>query len=326
MTQITWALPWALLLLLGLPIHLLLSRRRGSSVPIPRAGALAATHRAGLLARLPSFLRLLCLASLVLAIAGPSTAGAVIEERREGNPIVLAIDISSSMLAQDFLPRDRLEVAKTTISRFIESREGDPIGLVGFAAEALTLVPTTIHRPLLLTALESLQVGLLEDGTAIGDGLAAAVNRLREAEPGSAVIVLLSDGESNRGTIDPLAAADAAATLGIQVFTVGVGSEGVARVPVAPAPAGFRYVELQVGLDEELLREIAERTGGAYFRATDPAALEQIYGEIDRLVPAVVDVTRRVERTEWSALLLVIAGVLLVLEWAVRGSRWGTVP
>lgn len=326
MSGITFAFPWAFLLFLGLPIHLLLGRRRGASVPLPRAGPLAAGHGAGLLARLPDALRLLCLVALILAIAGPSTAGAVIEERREGNPIVLAIDISSSMLAQDFLPRDRLEVAKGTISRFVESREGDPIGLVAFAAEALTLVPPTIHRPLLLTAIESLQVGLLEDGTAIGDGLATAVNRLRQAEPGSAVIVLLSDGESNRGTVDPLAAADAAATLGIQVFTVGVGSEGVARVPVASSTAGFRYAELPVGLDEELLREIAQRTDGAYFRATDPAALEQIYADIDQLVPSVVDVTRRIERTEWAALLLLIAGGLLALEWMVRGSRWGAVP
>ena len=230
------------------------------------------------------------------------------------------------MLAQDFLPRDRLEVAKTTLARFVESREGDPMGLVGFAAEALTLVPTTTHLPFLLTALDALQVGLLEDGTAIGDGLAAAVNRLRQAEPGSAVIVLLSDGENNRGTVDPLAAADAAAVLGIQVFTVGVGSDGVARVPVGSAPEGFRYAEIQVGLDEELLREIAGRTGGAYFRATDSAALEQIYAEIDRLVPSVVEVTRTVEQTEWSALLLLIGGMLLVLEWAARSSRWGAVP
>ena len=326
MTEVSWAFPWALIFLLGVPIHLLMGRRRGAPVPVPRAGFLAAMHSAGIVARAPDLFRALCLVAVVLAIAGPSTQGAVIEERREGNPIVLAIDISSSMLAQDFAPRDRLEVAKSTIARFIDSREGDPIGLVGFAAEALTLVPTTIHRPLLMTALESLQVGLLEDGTAIGDGLATAVNRLRQAERGSAVIILLSDGESNRGTIDPLAAADAAARLGIQVFTVGVGSEGLARVPVAPAPAGFRYVELQVGLDEELLRDIADRTGGAYFRATDPAALERIYGEIDRLVPTVVEVNRRVERTEWSAVLIMLAGTLLVLEWVVRGSRWGTVP
>lgn len=326
MNSISWAYPWALLLLIGLPIYLLLGRRRGLAVPFPRAGSLGKKGRAPLSAHIPDALRLLCLVTLILAIAGPSTAGAVIEERSEGIPIVLAVDISSSMLAQDFLPRDRLEVAKATLARFIDSREGDPMGLVGFAAEALTLVPTTTHRPLLLAALESLQVGLLEDGTAIGDGLAAAVNRLRQAEAGRAVIVLLSDGESNRGTIDPLAAADAAATRGIQVFTVGVGSDGVARVPVGTAPAGFRYAEIQVGLDEELLREIASRTGGAYFRATDAAALEQIYAEIDRLVPSLVDVTRTVERTEWSALLLLIGGTLLVLEWAARASKWGVVP
>lgn len=326
MSTIGWAYPWAFLLLFGLPIHLLLGRRRGAAMPLPRAGSADESHRTPFPALIPTALRLLCLAALILAIAGPSTAGAVVEERSEGIPIILAVDISSSMLAQDFLPRDRLEVAKTTIGRFVESREGDPIGLVAFAAEALTLVPATTHRPLLLTSLESLQVGLLEDGTAIGDGLAAAVNRLRQAEPGSAVIVLLSDGESNRGTIDPLAAADAAATRGIQVYTVGVGSDGVARVPVAAAPAGFRYAEIEVGLDEELLREIARRTGGAYFRATDATALEQIYSEIDRLVPSVVDVTRTVERTEWSALLLLLAGGLLVLEWVARSSRWEPLP
>jgi Ca-activated chloride channel family protein len=276
--------------------------------------------------RLPHVFRSLAITGLVLAIARPSTAGSVIEETREGIPIVLSIDISSSMLAQDFRPRDRLEVAKGTIARFVESRAADPIGLVGFAGEALTLVPTTTHRPVLLNALQSLRVGLLEDGTAIGDGLATAINRLRHTERGSAVIVLLSDGENNRGVIDPVAAAEAAATMGIRVFTVGVGSEGVARVPVGSAPAGFRDAELPVGLDEDLLRAIATRTGGAYFRATDPAALERIYGEIDRLVPSVVETTRRVERNEWAALLLIVAGSLLALEWVLRGSRWGAVP
>jgi Ca-activated chloride channel family protein len=230
------------------------------------------------------------------------------------------------MLAQDFLPRDRLEVAKATIGRFIESRASDPVGLVGFAGEALTLVPPTTHRPVLLNALESLRVGLLEDGTAIGDGLAAAINRLRGGNRESAVVVLLSDGENNQGTVDPLAAAEAAATLGIQVYTVGVGSEGVARVPVGSAPTGFQYAELPVGLDEELLGEIAERTGGEYFRATDPAALERIYAEIDRLVPTTVETTRHVERTHWAGLLLILASVLLVAEWALRGSRWGVLP
>jgi Ca-activated chloride channel family protein len=171
-----------------------------------------------------------------------------------------------------------------------------------------------------------LQVGLLKDGTAIGDGLAAAINRLRGRARESAVIVLLSDGENNQGTVDPLAAAEAAASLGIKVYTVGVGSEGVARVPVGSAPVGFRYAELPVGLDEELLGEIATRTRGEYFRATDPAALDRIYLEIDRLVPSTVETTRRIERTEWAPLLLLLAGGLLLMEWSLRGTRWGVLP
>lgn len=325
--NLQFGLPWALLLLLGLPLYLLAVRRSNAAVPVPRASAASGES---LLFRVvasgPAILRGLCLTALAVAVAGPSTAGAVIEERSEGVPIVLAIDISSSMLAQDFLPQDRLQVAKSTIARFVESREGDPVGLVAFAAEALTLVPTTTHRPVVLGALESLQVGLLEDGTAIGDGLATALNRLRDTEGSQGIVVLLSDGESNRGTVDPLAAAEAAAVLGVQVYTIGVGSEGVARVPVGRAPTGFRYAELPVGVDEDLLREIASRTGGEYFRATDPAALEQIYREIDQRVPSVVETTRRVERNHWSGLFLLIGGALLCTEWVVRGSRWGALP
>ena len=328
--SIGWAFPAALLLLLTLPLYLVLARA-ARPLPMPRAaataaGGSAASATARLRAAIPSALRVLCHAALVLAIAGPTTAGAIIEETSEGVPIVLAIDVSSSMLAQDFQPRDRLAVAKATIARFVESREADPIGVVAFAAEALTLVPATTHHGLVIGALESLQVGLLEDGTAIGDGLATAVNRLRNLEGEGGVVVLLSDGESNRGTIDPLVAADAAAALGVQVFTVGIGSEGVARVPVAQAPAGFRYAELAVGLDEELLREIADRTGGAYFRATDPAALERIYDEIDQRVPSIVETTRHVQARQWSGLLLLIAAGLLAGEWGMRGSRWGALP
>jgi Ca-activated chloride channel homolog len=319
--------PAALLLLGAIPAYLWVVRRTDRGMPLPRSATMVGGDRvSGAIGKLPVLLRSLALAALVLAIAGPTSAGAVVEERREGIPIVLAIDISSSMLAQDFRPRDRIEVAKGTIARFVQQREGDPIGLVAFAGEALTLVPTTTHRPVLLSAIEALRIGLLEDGTAIGDGLATSLNRLRHVEADGGVVVLLSDGENNRGMVDPLAAADAAAALGIRVFTVGVGSDGVAPVPVGSAPAGFRYAELPVGLDEELLREIAARTGGAYFRAMDPDALERIYEEIDRLVPSVVETTRHVESTRWAALLLVAAGFFLIGEWGIRGSRWGALP
>ena len=325
--SLTWARPLALLLLVLIPLYPLLARRRrGESMPLPRSSNLNQTGYASrAITILPGALRTLVLIVLVLALAGPTTAGAVVEETSEGIPIVIAVDVSSSMLAQDFRPRDRLTVAKATIASFTESRPGDPIGLVAFAGEALTLVPATTNRPVLQAAIESLQIGLLEHGTAIGDGLAAAVNRLRHFE-GEGVIILLSDGESNRGTIDALDAASAAATLGLTVYTIGVGSETVAPVPIGAGPAGFRYAELPVGLDEELLMEVASRTGGRYFRATEAAALERIYEEIDRLVPSVVETTRHVEQTSWVAPLLLLGGLLLISEWGVRGSRWGVFP
>ena len=322
--SVSWNLPWALLLLAALPIYLFLARR-GEALPMPRA-AMLGQPSAAWVSRLPRLLRAGALAALALAMAGPLSPGAVIEERTEGVPIVLAIDLSSSMLAQDFVPRDRLTVARATIARFVEAREDDPIGVVAFAAEALTLVPTTIHRPIVGSALESLQVGLLEDGTAIGDGLATAVNRLPRGGDAGGVVVLLSDGESNQGTVDPLAAANAAAAMGVQVFTVGVGSEGVARVPVGSGPVGFRYAELPVGVDEALLTEIAARTGGAYFRATDADALDRIYREIDRRVPSTAVTTRRTEQRSWALPLLLAGAVLLAVEWLVRGSRWGALP
>jgi Ca-activated chloride channel family protein len=324
--NVAFAFPLALLLLVAIPLAIWLGRRTVSPLPLPRSDGIGGGRTVtAALASIPDLLRATALAAIVLAIAGPSTAGAVVEERSEGVPIILAIDISSSMLAQDFRPRDRLEVAKQTMARFVEARENDPVGLVAFAAEALTLVPPTVHRGVLLSALASLQVGLLEDGTAVGDGLATSVNRLRLPDS-DGVIVLLSDGESNRGTIDALEAADAAATLGVRVYTVGVGSDGVAPVPVGSAPAGFRYAELPVGLDEELLGEIASRTGGTYFRATDPEALGRIYGEIDRLVPSIVETTTYVESTNWAALLLIVASAALVAEWLTRASRWGALP
>jgi len=327
--RLEWASPLWLLLLLALPAIPLLRRRRGApGVAFPRAGRLARERAGvgGLLAGLPTLLRLLSLALLILALARPRTPGEVVEERTRGIPMVVAIDVSSSMLAQDFRPRDRLEVAKATVGRFLAAREGDPVGLVAFAAEALTVVPVTTYQPVLASALRSLRVGLLEDGTAIGDGLATAVNRLRRVPGESRVVILMSDGESNRGEVDPLQAAQAAAAFGIRVYTIGVGSEGVARVPVQRAETGFQYAELPVGLDEGALRAIAETTGGRYFRATNPRALEGIYQELDRLIQSPVDTRRYVTYTEWYLPLLLAAALLLAGEWLLRGSRWGVVP
>jgi Ca-activated chloride channel family protein len=326
--RLEWAAPLWLWLLPAVPLLAWLLRRQGgASVAYPRTAMLAALRPGRRwLASAPDLLRLLALTALILALARPRTPGAAIQEKGEGIPIVIALDISSSMLAEDFRPRNRLTVAKQNIGRFIEGRPGDPIGLVAFAAQAITLVPITTYDPVLVGALRTLQVGLLEDGTAIGDGLAIAVNRLRQVPGRSKVIILMSDGESNRGDIDPAVAAQAAATYGIRVYTIGVGSEGVARVPVARGPNGITYAQLPVGIDERLLRQIATTTGGTYFRATDPRALAQVYARIDQMVKAPLSTRRRVQYSEWYHPLLLLAALLLIGEWGLRGSRWGVVP
>lgn len=326
--SVQWAHPeWLLLLPVLAALAVWRGRREGPSLRFPRSGALlregVAVRRA--LAHAPLLLRAASLALLVLALARPRTVAAVTEEPAPGVPIVVAIDVSSSMLAQDFRPSDRLEVAKATVARFVRGRPDDPIGLVAFAAEAVTLVPITTLQPVLLASLAGLRVGLLEDGTAIGEGLATAVNRLRRVPAEDRVVILMSDGESNRGEIDPMEAARAAAAFGVRVFTIGVGSEGVAPVPVREA-GGVRFAELPVAIDEELLRGIAETTGGRYFRATDPEALARVYERIDGLVGTTLEPRRFVDYAEWYLPLLLAAGGALLAEWLVRASRWGAVP
>ena len=322
-----WLAPAWLWLLVALPAYgYLLLRRRGPGVAFPRGAAFGARSRDRWIASIPDLLRVATLALLVVAVARPRTPGRTVEESGQGVPMVIALDVSSSMLAEDFRPRNRLTVAKQNIARFVSAREDDPIGLVAFAAEAITLVPITRYDAVLTRALGVLQVGLLEDGTAIGDGLAVAVNRLRRVQGESRVVILMSDGESNRGEVDPVDAARAAAALGVRVYTIGVGSQGTARVPIARTDAGIQYGEVAVGLDESLLTRIAEITGGVYFRASDPSALAQVYARIDQLVKSEVETTRRVRYTEWYLPVLLLAAALLVAEWFLRGSRWGAMP
>jgi Ca-activated chloride channel homolog len=251
----------------------------------------------------------------------------VVEERSEGVPIIIAFDISSSMLAEDFAPRNRLEVARQTTRAFIAGRT-DPIGLVAFAGEAITQVPLTTDHRVLFAALENLQIGLLEDGTAIGMGLATAASRLQHIGGSDRVIVLMSDGENNRGEIEPLEAARAAAALGIRAYTVGVGTDRAAPVPLRRAPDGsvLQYAELPVGIDEPLMREIAALTGGAYFRADSPDALRRVYAELDGLVTSPLEVRRHTVYTEWYLVLVLAGAALLLAEWFLRGSRWGRMP
>jgi Ca-activated chloride channel family protein len=233
------------------------------------------------------------------------------------------------MLAEDFAPHNRLRVAKQQVTRFVGARQYDRIGLVAFAGEALTQVPITIDYPVLYQAIDQLRAGvnMLEDGTAIGTAIATAANRLRRVPGESRVMILMTDGENNRGEIDPLTAARAAAVFGIRIYTIGVGSEGVAPIPVATGPGGrVQYATLPVHIDEELLGRIAATTDGRYFRATDEASLDSIYGEIDRLEKSTVQVSRHVSYTPRHLPFLLLGALALLAEWSLLASRWGRLP
>jgi Ca-activated chloride channel family protein len=322
------ARPWALALLLLLPLWVVWLRRRGGGAVLLARADLAALGRrrgTGWLAALPDVLRGLAWTALVVALAGPRQVGAVTTTRTEGISIMLAVDVSSSMLSLDFRP-SRLAVTRSTMGRFVVARPGDRIGLVAFAAEALTQVPTTLDHALLVHALGGLRWGMLPDGTAIGDGLATAVNRLRTVPGKSKVVILMSDGENTAGKIDPVDAARAARAFGVRVYTIGVGSRGAALSPVAIQGGRLVYGPQQVSIDEALLSDIARTTGGRYFRAADAGALTRIYGEIDRLERSPSEERRRVRYQELYLPFVIAGAVLLVAEWLLRGSRWGRVP
>jgi Ca-activated chloride channel homolog len=322
--------PWALLLLAAVPLVLLAGRRSRRPRGIPFAPASEAARASGAagrrLAALPSVLRALTLAVLIVALAGPRLRDVTVVEEAEGIAIALAVDVSTSMLAEDLRPRNRLGAARQTVGRFVAGRPNDRIALVAFAGEAMTRVPLTRDGRVLAEAIASLRAGSLADGTAIGEGLAVAAARLRSAEERSRVIVLLSDGVNNRGEVQPLEAARAASAHGIRVYTIAMGSDTVARIPVAVTGAGVRYALARTEVDEALLREIAELSGGRYFRARDTGTLQRIYAEIDRLERTPVTVRRHVRERPVHLPLLLAGAVLLVAEWLLRATRWGRLP
>ena len=322
-----FATPWALLLLLLLPLWWLWRRgRRPTAIVFSRVPALAGGPRAGRrVTLLLAILRNLLLAALVVALARPRSAGRAENVTSEGINIVIAFDISSSMLAQDFAPRNRLEVAREKVKQFVTGRKADRIGIVAFSGEALTQVPLTTDYPVVLAAVENLQPGQLEDGTAIGTAIATSANRLRSAPGQSRVLVLLTDGVNNRGSIDPRTAARAAQAFGIKIYAIGVGIRGSSPVPVGRGLFGLRYETRPVEIDDELLTEIATMTGGRYYRATSPQALEQITGEIDRLERVPVRTRTYVRYTELFRWPLAVGLVALVGELALLAWR-GPLP
>lgn len=319
--------PWAFVALVPVLLWLLWRRhRRPPALLHARAELLAAGPKRGQWsARLAIALRVLALLAAIVALARPRAGARAETVRSDGISIVLALDVSTSMLAEDFQPDNRLAVAKETIKEFILGRSQDQVGVVAFAGEALTQVPLTLDYPVLLAAVDNLQPGQLEDGTAIGTGLITATNRLRDAAGRSRVVVLLTDGENNRGTIDPRTAAQAAAALGVRVYTIGVGTEGVAPVPVGRGVFGLRYENRPVRIDEALLEDIAKQTGGRYFRARDAQALKRIYEQIDALERAPIRATRFVRFTELFEWPLALAALALLLELLILWRR-GALP
>ena len=321
--------PWMLLLLLAPPLWWWLrTRRLGrlSGTPLSDARPAAAIVQRRWLARVPVALRSLCLAAWIVGAAGPRIGAAKAEVRSEGISIVLAVDLSSSMLAEDFTPANRLDIAKQTAIDFVRARVSDRIGLVAFAGQALTQVPITNDHAVVETALQDLHIGILEDGTAIGTGIATAANRLRRAPGKSRVIVLLTDGVNNRGTIDPRTAARAAAAFGIRIYAIGVGTQGEAPVPTGQSGQGLRYEMMPVEIDEPLLTEIATMTGGRYFRATDSESLRHIFSEINRLEKTTVQhvIYRRFdEALRWP---LAIGLLALAAELALAATVVVRVP
>ena len=266
---------------------------------------------------LPFVLRCIAVALLIVALARPQGVSSDTNSTTEGIDIVLAIDVSSSMLAQDFQP-DRISAAKETASRFIMDRPNDRIGLVVFAGESFTQSPLTTDKASLVNILGTIRSGIIEDGTAIGNGLGTAINRLRESQAKSKVIILLTDGVNNSGQIDPLTAAQIAADYGIRVYTIGVGTEGVAPTPTLNAWGGISFVQAKVEIDEKMLGEIADKTGGRYFRATDNTKLAEIYAEINQLEKAKVEVENFVKYSEVYHLWLLLAVGLLFVEMLCR--------
>lgn len=268
---------------------------------------------------LPFVLRLMSIALVIIVIARPQAIDSWEESETQGIDIVMVLDVSGSMLSQDLQP-NRLEAAKKVAAEFITDRQNDNIGLVIFAGESFTQCPLTTDHTVLLNLLNKIDFGLIEDGTAIGLGLANAVNRLKDSESDSRVTILLTDGTNNRGQIAPLTAADLARSYGIRVYTVGVGTKGMAPTPVQ-TPFGIRMQNMPVDIDEKTLTEIAAMTGGQYFRAEDTEGLRKVYDEIDEMEKYLINVqnvTRRQELFHWfafGALALVLIELLLRRTW-----------
>lgn len=329
-----FAHPWFLLALLLLPLLAWLKGRTGgqpaflySSVNLVKGIAgITRSHIGTLLLRL----RYLALALLILGLARPQLGLGEAKVKTSGIDIVVALDLSGTMKSEDFelqgKPANRLDIAKSVLKTFVARRPNDRIGLVAFAGRPYIAAPPTLDHDFLLTTIDRLQLGSIEDGTAIGAALSAALNRLRDLPSKSRIVILMTDGQNNAGKIPPQTAAEAAQTLGVKVYTIGVGTRGKAPLPYLD-PFGYkRYRQIDVDIDEEALQKIAQRTGGVYYRATDTAKLQQIYDQIDRLEKTEVEAKKFQRYWELFPFLVLPGFVLFMLEVILGQTVWRRLP
>ena len=329
-TNVTFADPGFLAALALVPVLVVWYLRRGReatshyrfSTLLPFA-KLRPTFRERL-RHVPFAFRMFVLAVLIVALARPQTTSRGENVYAEGIDIVLLLDISGSMLAEDLQP-NRVEAAKEVAQNFIDGRKNDRIGLVIFSGESFTQCPMTLDYRVLKNLLRQVRPGMVEDGTAIGMAIAQGVNRLKDSKAKSKVMILLTDGVNNRGEIDPITAAQIAHTFGIRIYTIGVGTQGEAPYPVM-TPFGKRYQNIPADVDEKALQQIAEITDGQYFRATNNRTLKQVYGEIDRLEKTRIEVRAYRSYTELFDGWALAGAVGLLLEFALAGSILRKLP
>ncbi|MCL6494396.1 MAG: VWA domain-containing protein [Ignavibacterium sp.] len=328
--NIVFAYPWVLYFLIIIPLlvvwYFLRGKKNRSSI-IYSSSKLFPENFTSIRTKfihLPFFLRLLALALLIIALARPQDFTTGTNVNTEGIDIAIVLDISGSMLAEDFKP-NRLEAAKQVVDKFIQGRISDRIGLVIFSRDAFTQCPLTIDYAVLRNLLREIKSGMLQDGTAIGNAIANGVNRLKDSDAKSKVIILITDGVNNAGEVDPLSAAEIARTFGIRIYSIGVGTRGEAPYPVQ-TPFGIRYQMVPVEIDEALLKQIAERTGGQYFRATNNRALEEIYNRIDKMEKSKIEITSYRSARELYFHWLAVAFIFLMIEVGLSNTILRKLP
>lgn len=324
MNGIAFAEPLFLYLLVAIPamiaFYVIKQQKVSASLRMPGLQSFATTGTTfrHYLRHILFAFRTVAIALLIIVLARPQKTNRFQDVSTEGIDIVLTQDISGSMLARDFKP-DRLQAAKNIATEFISGRPYDRIGLVVFSGESFTQCPLTTDHAVLINLLREIQSGMIEDGTAIGMGLATAVSRIKDSKAKSKVIILLTDGVNNKGEIAPATAADIAKTFGIRVYTIGVGTQGTAPYPVQ-TPYGIQYQDMPVEIDEGILQQIAQNTGGKYFRATDNDKLTQVYKEIDKLEKSKIDVRQFSRKEERYLIPALIAFILLAFEIITRNT------